>query len=875
MKKYLLSISILVVLILGSSIFIPYIFKDQIIEEIKKEANTYLKLDLDFSPKIGINIFKSFPDLNLTLNEVELVYPESDFSKDTLLTMEKLEVSFDLMRFYKDQQYIFNSIELTKPELYLESKDSMENWDILNEVSESDENNLTFHLSHFEITNGSFAYKDESNFFSISGIDHTSTGVYNSEIYEMKSESHADNVYSSSAGITYINHWELNQSGDITVDLGKSLYSFKKNALRVNGLPVSLDGNVQVESENIKFDAKASSISSNLQSFLTLIPSVYTSEYENIEAKGKGKLSFSFIGDYNDVSFPAFDLKLSVNEGYFKYPDLPIPAEKINTELHIFSETGDVTQTVIDIPKLQFKIENDPFDAKINIKDIYENAYINCDAHGRINLSNIKKILPLKETTLEGVVAADLDIVGRVNDIASTSVERFSADGSIYTDGLKYQTEGMSDVLEVNEALIEFTNNSLEIPRLDARIGKNDFDLSGKLHNLFPYLFGDKTLTGNIILTSQKLNLNDFITESTSDSSVSISPIVIPENIDLAFSTQINELKYDDLLFNNLAGHCHTKDHAIDFEDISTEVFGGNVTLTGKYLFDILKPDARFDISYSNIRMVDLLSNFKIFKSFVPIASDLQGNTSAKLSFSSILNEDMSPDLSVVSLLGSLNVENIESANIDLLKQIDQKLGTTHFSTEAIQDLLLNFEIEDGKLNVKPFMVFLDSSKLSLGGFSKLDGSISYNGILSVPSSYIKKETSIVQNLIEGTSFSKLSIDTSDFLDLAISVGGSFQNPKVSLNLKEIKNNVQHKVEAVIVSEVSKKKEEAKKAADEEIERIKEETRLKAEEAKAKLEEELLLKKKEAEEKLRIEAERQKQKAKEEALKKLKGLFDK
>ncbi|MGB0851412.1 MAG: AsmA family protein, partial [Bacteroidia bacterium] len=287
MKKYLLSISILIVLILGSSIFLPYIFKDQIIAEIKKEANNYLKLELDFSPKIGINIFKSFPDLNLTLNEVELIYSESNFSKDTFLTMDKLEVSFDLMRFYKNQEYIFNSIEVSKPNLYLESSDSADNWDIVNEISESDEDNLVFHLSHLGISDGKFTYKDESNFVSIIGIDHTSTGIYDSELFKMKSESHADNLFSSSAGITYINHWELNQSGDVTIDLGNNTYAFEKNSMTINGLPVSMDGTVKVESENLKFDAKASSISSNIQSFLTLIPSVYTSDYENIENRPK------------------------------------------------------------------------------------------------------------------------------------------------------------------------------------------------------------------------------------------------------------------------------------------------------------------------------------------------------------------------------------------------------------------------------------------------------------------------------------------------------------------------------------------------------------------------------------------------------------
>jgi uncharacterized protein involved in outer membrane biogenesis len=131
MKKYILSIAILIVLLLGSSIFLPYLFKDKIIETIKSEANKTLKAELDFDNNININIFKSFPNLNLSFKDLSLTYPDSTFQKDTFFAADKLEVSFDLMKFYKEQKYQFKSIAIDRPILHLELlNDSTVNWDI-------------------------------------------------------------------------------------------------------------------------------------------------------------------------------------------------------------------------------------------------------------------------------------------------------------------------------------------------------------------------------------------------------------------------------------------------------------------------------------------------------------------------------------------------------------------------------------------------------------------------------------------------------------------------------------------------------------------------------------------------------------------------
>ena len=166
----------------------------------------------------------------------------------------------------------------------------------------------------------------------------------------------------------------------------------------------------------------------------------------------------------------------------------------------------------------------------------------------------------------------------------------------------------------------------------------------------------------------------------------------------------------------------------------------------------------------------------------------------------------MSPKLENVSLGGSINLKNIVVDQLEVLKSLDNKLGSNHFNAAKIQDLLVKFDIKDGKLLVAPFDLSLDSSVLHLEGVSELDGSLDYNGLLSVPGSYIKNETKIINGFVKDSKFSNLQIKPSDYLNIAINIGGKLSKPEVKLNLTEIKNSFKQTLKTAIASEVDKKK---------------------------------------------------------------------
>lgn len=881
MKKYILSIAILLVLLLGSSIFLPYLFKDKIIETIKSEANKTLKAELDFDNNIHINIFKSFPNLNLSFKDLSLTYPDSTFQKDTFFAADKLEVSFDLMKFYKEQKYQFKSIVVDRPILHLELlNDSTVNWDIViakKEDTSEESTALNFELDNLQIENGSLTYVDVTADMAVHliGLNHTSSGNFNTEAFTLSSEMSIAELKVIMNDIAYLNNWAITQKGDISIDMTDSKYAFQKNSLFINGLPIDLDGYMQLVDENIILGIAANSSAPDLNKFLTLIPAIYTSDFASMQTKGSGTLNVTLEGTYNDQSFPAYDMKVNVNNGYFKYPDLALPAEDINLDLHVYSLDGNTDRTVVDIPRLHFKLANDPFDLKLNMQNLSGNMLIDADAKGRIDLTNLTKIVPLPDTELSGNITTDLQIVGRVEDISASAIDKFEANGILTAQNIHYKSADMNEALDVNTAELLVQNQHLNIPVFEGKIGKNDINFSGSFTNFFGYALSDQILTGSAMLTSTHFNANEFTTESESKESIEMTLVEVPGDVDLDFTASIATLIYDDLTLTNFSGAFGVQNRTVELRNVASDLLGGRVNLEGAYIYDLQKPMANFDISYSDIKVLDLLAKFKVVRAFAPIAEQVKALTTAKINIATELNNDMSPKLESINVGGSLNLENILVDKLEVLKGIDTKLGTNHFNVKSLRDFLVKFNIKNGKLFVSPFDMYIDSSKLSIDGVSKLDGSIDYNGILSIPSSYISNETSIVNGLTAGTRFSTLQLKPEDFLDIAMQIDGTFKNPEITLNLKEIKTSIKQNIKNTVSNEVDKKKEKAKELATDEVNKIKAETKERAVQAKAKLEADIALKKKEAAALLKQEAEKKKQELKKQAEDKLKGIFKK
>lgn len=871
MKKYLFSLTIFILLVIASMIFLPYLFKDQIVAAIKDEANKELKAQLDFNTKISINIFKSFPDLSLGIKEFR-IFHNDQFEKDTLISIDRLDVTIDVMKFYKEQNYSIKKIELNRPRIQMEYvSDSVYNWDIFYPDTSTSESAIDLAIDKLTIKEGLISYLDHEYDMNmvIDKIDHESSGTYTGDVYTMVSATDIGNLFLNYEGVTYLNHWDVSQKGDIVVDLGNDKYGFKENSLFLNGIETRLDGSVQLIDDIIRFDLVSESVSSELNQYLTLVPSIYTSDYSSIKSEGQGALSMKLKGDYTDNGYPAFDVSLKIDNGRFQYPDLPYPVTDLNLNAHVFSTDGNIENTVVDLPVFKFNINERPFELSLYTKNLSTTPYIESKGKGAVDLADIMKVMPTSGYDLSGVLNLDYNAKGNVGVTEEELMSQIIASGSLQTEALRIVDPEQDHPIELSNTLVTIDNQSLNIRNLELKHGTNDVQLAGYVSNFFDYMYGEGDLKGRMDLTSHYLNLNDYTTTDTisSDSSV-IEVIRIPQDLTLEFNAAIDELQYTDLNMNDVKGTIVVRDGVAILSKIQSGILGGYASLEGSYNSVPESPIASFDISFANIATDQLFEHFSIVRAFAPLLEQIKATTSAKLKFKSSLDQDMMPIISDVDIDGLFNLAGIQMQSMNALTQIDQKLGTSHFNVSKLEDLLLKFKVVDSKMWIDPFNLAIDQALLSLQGNTKIDGSIDYSGILKVPSSYVSNETAVVNGLIANSKFKNLEIKPDEAYDLGITIGGTILKPQVKLNMKEVRTSVEQNIRSSVNQEIDKRKDEAEDLLKKELDQLKDKSLDTANALKAELEK----KKKEAEEELqkkKDEAKKELENKTKDALKKL------
>ena len=94
MKKVLIGLSVILLLLLGTMIAIPFFFKEDIVEAVKKAANEELTAKVDFSD-VDLSLFRNFPKLSVGLKNLSVVNGPGPFEGVNLIKADQLDVAVD------------------------------------------------------------------------------------------------------------------------------------------------------------------------------------------------------------------------------------------------------------------------------------------------------------------------------------------------------------------------------------------------------------------------------------------------------------------------------------------------------------------------------------------------------------------------------------------------------------------------------------------------------------------------------------------------------------------------------------------------------------------------------------------------------------
>lgn len=781
-KITIVAIAVIVLLLVA----IPLLFTGKIEGIIKEEGNKMLNAEFDFE-SLDISLIRRFPQVSVSLEEFYLKGVGA-FENDTLVSAEEITATMNLMSLFGDGGYEIKKILLDGVTLKaIVLADGSVNWDVMKPTEEEEAipedtasatTPIRILLQEFEIENLNLVYDDRqsSMYAAVAGLDAEISGDFGSERTLLDLVADASAVTYMLEGVPFLNKAHIAADMKIDADLVNNRFAFSENTLQLNAIKAAIDGWVALTDAGMDMDVKLNSNEIGFKEILSLVPAIYTQDFEGLETDGTATLTAYAKGALaGDSIVPEFNLAFDVKNAMFHYPDLPAGVDNINIAAKVSNPGGSPDATVVKINPFNFVMAGNPFSVTANLLTPMSDLAFDATAKGRLDLGKVKDIYPLEDMSLNGLVDADIAINGRMSHIEKEQYDKIKASGTVGLKDMQLEMEGIPAV-DIKKSLLTFTPRYLQLSETAVNIGENDIVVDSKFENYIGYALKGTTLKGSLNVKSNHFNLNDFMTTdstavaATDDAvvadTVATGVIEVPTNIDFTMQAAFKKVLFDNMVFDNLNGTLVVRDSKVDMKNLSLNTMGGDVVVNGFYYTpQEAQPQFNAGFKLNKIEFAKAYNDLNVVRKLAPIFNGLTGDFSGNVNIDTKLDNTMSPILSTLTGAGSLSTKDLSLNNVKVIQVVADIVKKPSLKDTRVKDVNIEFTIKDGRVNTKPFDVKLGDYKMNLSGSTGLDQTIDYKGEITIP-----------------TSAGKVAqLGTVD-----MNIGGTFTSPKVSIDMASL-----------------------------------------------------------------------------------------
>ena len=801
MKKALkitgIILGILIVLLLVS----PFIFKGNLEKMLKRTINENLNATVAWE-NLDLSLFSSFPDAALQLKNFSITN-KAPFEGDTLASGKSLKLELGIMQLFKSKDLKIDAVKID--EAFINIKiDSLgnANYDVaLKEDApmKSDEavseDSFTFELKKYEIKKSRINYIDETNktHLILTEVQHKGSGDLSEEISSLDTKTTALASFKMDDA-EYLSKNRISLDAIFKIDLKNLRVTFLENEARINDLPLTFDGYVQVNEDNNEVDITFKTPSSDFKNFLAVIPEAYVKQISDVKTTGSFTVNGVIKGIVDSIHIPTMDIKVASENASFKYPDLPKRVDNITIDAQLINETGFLKDTYLNIPKLTFRIDGEPFRMKIGVKNMTGNPLVDMEMHGTLNLAHIEQVLPVDiEQNLSGIFKADIAAKFDMESVDKEQYQKIDARGTASLTNFNYDA-GFQNDLKISNASLAMQSGIFTLKELNVNTGQTDLKASGNIQNLIPFLMKKQQLKGRFNVKSNTFSVNDFMVKeeeapkkgSNSLKSNAEEAIKIPDFLDATLDFTANTVIYDNLELKNAKGTAIIQNETITISNFTSDIFGGKIALSGNVSTKSETPTFAMNLDLSKIDIDQSFEKLAMFQYLVPIAKALQGSLNTKFDLSGQLKNDLSPNLSTLAgtALAEIITAEVDPKQTPLLSALGEKVSFLNLDKLSLRDVTTNLVFNNGKIEVKPFHFDIKGIDVAVAGTHGLDKSIDYNVIMDVPAKYLGSEITKLLKNFNPEEANEMSVA------LPIGLKGTFTNPQISLNTEKAVNQL-------------------------------------------------------------------------------------
>lgn len=484
-----------------------------------------------------------------------------------------------------------------------------------------------------------------------------------------------------------------------------------------------------------------------------------------IDSKVKSKLDLSFVsnalqvpnfklagnldadiiskGNFNkeDKKFPITKGNFELKNGLIQTAYYPKPIQNINLKASLNSPTGDFKDASFILSPTNFTFEGESFNMKASFIN-FDDINYNIKAKGTLNVARIYKVFSQKGLDIDGYIKADVNLAGKQSDATNGNLSNLKNSGTLEVKNIKTTSNYLAKPFLIENGLFKFNQDKINFSNFNGKYGASDITMNGNLENVINFVLSEnQILKGNFNLTSNFLNINEFIptiTEETDDEKTAkteISGVVeIPNNLDVTIQTNALKTKYDDITIDNLRGNLLIQNGSLKLTNGNLGIIGATAKMdafyknegTQKAYFDYKINASEFDIKRA-------YNEIKIFREIVTAAESAEGIIGLNYSIKGVLNNKMEPVMPSLEGSGTLSVKKVKMKGFKLLNVVSSKTENPDIKDPDVTKVDIKTTIKNNIVTIERFKFKVAGFRLRFEGQTSLDGKLNLKMRIGLP----------------------------------------------------------------------------------------------------------------------------------------------
>jgi len=589
LKKGLLYFSFALLALTIAGFILPYLYKDKIITFIKEKTNQNLNAVVDFSDA-NISFFKSFPEVRITIDNLTVTGIDT-FDGISLYKSQSTSLDINIPSLLgKKNIPKINSIILDKPEINVVVFDTTHANYLISKSTEQSSYQLT--LEYYRIDQGKITYQDNQQnlFLVLEGVNHEGEGDFTQDIFDLRTKTSISKFGVKYKGTQYLTESKADLQADININFPENKYTLEDNILKLNELDLKGDGFVQLIGDNIITDVSFKTESEEFKSLLSIIPNAYTKDFEKVKTSGKASFSGIIKGTYNGVKnlFPAFDIKILVENGYVKYPSFQQEISNIFADINLKAARSDYKDMSANIPSFSLKVGSDPVNGKLLVNNLTGDQKVEGHLKGKINLKSLAAAFPIENLDeLSGILLCDLDFNAKMSDVNAENYAAIGFKGYAQANDITYKSKGMP-VVKIAKASAKAMPSELSMIADNISLGKSDLDITGSIKNPLAMFSTEKSISIQVNVQSNLFDLNEWMPKNEGNSETNNNEpakVIVPndliKNTNLFLDLDAKKILLNEYTIHNMKMDAAIAANAIDIRNFSSTLDGSEFKLKG------------------------------------------------------------------------------------------------------------------------------------------------------------------------------------------------------------------------------------------------------------------------------------------------------